>query len=67
MSVSVADARRRVISVFLIQGTLGCLLMIFLTFARSADTRDVLTTLGPNAAILIAIFIAFATSSSSRN
>jgi signal transduction histidine kinase len=61
MSVSVADARRRVISVFLIQGTLGCLLMIFLTFARSADTRDVLTTLGPNAAILIAIFIAFAT------
>ncbi len=61
MSGSVADARRQVISVFLVQGTLGCLLMVFLTVVRASDTRDVLAALGPNAPFLIATFIALAT------
>ena len=61
MSGSVADARRQVITVFLVQGTLGCLLMIFLTVVRASDTREVLAALGPSAPLLIATFIAFAT------
>jgi signal transduction histidine kinase len=54
-------ARRRVISVFLIQGLAGLLLMAWLTWLRHDQTRAVLTTLGGDAPILIAIFIVFAT------
>jgi signal transduction histidine kinase len=54
-------ARRRVIAVFLVQGLAGLLIMVWLTFLRVDQTREVLNTLGPNVPILIGIFIAFAT------
>jgi signal transduction histidine kinase len=54
-------ARRRVISVFLIQGLAGLLLMSWLTWLRHDQTRGVLNTLGGDAPILIAIFVLFAT------
>ncbi len=53
-------ARRRVISVFLIQGLAGLLLMSWLTWLRHDETRVVFDTLGADAAILVAIFVAFA-------
>jgi len=54
-------ARRRVISVFLIQGLTGLLVMVWMTWLRHDQTRDVLNALGSDAPILIAIFIVFAT------
>ena len=54
-------ARQRVISVFLIQGLAGLLLMSWLTWLRRDQTGAVLDALGSDGAILIAIFIAFAT------
>jgi signal transduction histidine kinase len=54
-------ARRRVISVFLIQGLAGLLLMSWLTWLRQDQVRGVLTTLGNDAPVLIAIFVVFAT------
>lgn len=54
-------ARRRVISVFLIQGLAGLLLMLWLTWLRHDQTQAVLTALGGDAPVLIAIFIVFAT------
>jgi signal transduction histidine kinase len=53
--------RRRVISVFLIQGLAGLIVMLWLTWLRHDQTLEVLHTLGGDAPILIAIFIAFAT------
>jgi signal transduction histidine kinase len=55
-------ARKRVITVFLIQGLTGLLLMVWLTWLRHDQTLTVLQTLGGDAPILIAIFIVFATS-----
>ena len=54
-------ARRRVISVFLIQGLTGLLVMSWLTWLRADQTRGILNTLGGDAPILILIFVAFAT------
>ena len=54
-------ARRRVITVFLLQGLTGLLVMLWLTFLRVDQTRAILHTLGGDAPILIAIFIVFAT------
>ncbi|HYH10346.1 MAG TPA: ATP-binding protein [Thermoanaerobaculia bacterium] len=54
------SARRRVISVFLIQGLAGLMVMLWLTWLRHDQTVAVLRTLGSDAPILIAIFIAFA-------
>jgi signal transduction histidine kinase len=54
-------ARRRVISVFLIQGLAGLVLMSWLTWLRQEQTRTILDTLGGDAPILIGIFIVFAT------
>jgi signal transduction histidine kinase len=56
-----AAARRRVISVFLAQGVAGLLLMLFLTWLRQDQVSAVFARLGDNAPILIAVFIAFAT------
>jgi signal transduction histidine kinase len=55
------SARRRVISVFLIQGLAGLIVMLSLTWLRHDQTMAILRTLGGNAPILIAIFITFAT------
>ena len=54
-------ARKRVITVFLIQGLAGLLVMLWLTWLRADETRAILTTLGGDAPILIAIFVVFAT------
>ena len=56
-----AAARRRIISVFLGQGAAGLVLMLFLTWLRHDQISDVLARLGPNAPIVIAVFIAFST------
>ena len=55
------SARRRVISVFLIQGLAGLLVMLWLTWLRHDQTLGILRALGRDGPILIAIFIAFAT------
>ncbi|HYK01266.1 MAG TPA: ATP-binding protein [Thermoanaerobaculia bacterium] len=55
------SARRRVISVFLVQGLAGLLVMLWLTWLRKEQTSAILTSLGSDAPILIAIFILFAT------
>jgi signal transduction histidine kinase len=60
MSSAIADARKRVIGVFMTQGTLALALMVALTVIRADDTREILTRLGSDGPILIAIFIAFA-------
>jgi signal transduction histidine kinase len=55
------SARRRVISVFLVQGLAGLLVMLWLTWLRKVETAAILTSLGGDAPILILIFILFAT------
>ena len=55
------SARRRVISVFLIQGLAGLVVMVWLTWLRRDETAAILQALGSDAPILIAIFIVFAT------
>ncbi|HYC89160.1 MAG TPA: ATP-binding protein [Thermoanaerobaculia bacterium] len=54
-------ARRRVITVFLLQGLTGLLVMAWLTWLRADQTRAILHTLGGDGPILIAIFVVFAT------
>jgi signal transduction histidine kinase len=54
------DQRRRVISVYLTQGTLGLLLMIWMTWRDSGEAAAILHRLGANAMILMMILIAFA-------
>jgi signal transduction histidine kinase len=53
--------RRRIISVFLTQGTLGLSVMLWLTWMRQEQTRAILDAHGAQAPILIAIFLLFAT------
>jgi signal transduction histidine kinase len=60
-AVKASAARKRVITVFLTQGLIGMLLMVWLTWLRADDTREILRILGGNGPILIAIFIVFAT------
>jgi signal transduction histidine kinase len=55
------SARRRVISVFLIQGLAGLTVMLWLTWLRHEQTALVLRALGHDAPILIGIFILYAT------
>jgi signal transduction histidine kinase len=55
------NARQRVISVFLVQGLAGLLVMLWLTWLRRDETSAILETLGSDAPILIAIFLLFAT------
>jgi hypothetical protein len=53
------SARQRVISVFLIQGLAGLIVMLWLTWLRHDQTLHIVRTLGSDGPILIAIFIAF--------
>jgi signal transduction histidine kinase len=55
------SARRRVISVFLIQGLAGLIVMLWLTWLRHDQTVAILRALGDDGPILILIFIVFAT------
>ena len=52
--------RRRVIRVFLVQGTVGLLLMLVATLALHDETRQVLASLGPSGPFLVLLFFAFA-------
>ncbi|HEX8619361.1 MAG TPA: ATP-binding protein [Thermoanaerobaculia bacterium] len=54
------SARRRVISVFLVQGLIGLVVMVWLTWVRKEQTSAILHALGSDAPILIAIFVLFA-------
>ncbi|HJQ37823.1 MAG TPA: ATP-binding protein [Thermoanaerobaculia bacterium] len=56
-----AAGRSRILSVFLAQGSAGLVLMIWLTWLRQDQVATVFQRLGDNAPILIAVFIAFAT------
>jgi len=56
-----AATRRRIISVFLTQGTAGLLMMLWLTWLRHDQVSDVLANLGDNAPIVIGVFFALAT------
>ena len=55
-----AARRRRVITVFLIQGLAGLAAMVYVAFVRRAQTAAILKALGSDAAILIGLFIVFA-------
>ena len=55
------SARRRTITVFLTQGFAGLLLMLWVTWLRFDQTTAILHRLQPNAASVILILIAFAT------
>jgi signal transduction histidine kinase len=52
-------ARRRVLSVFLFQGLLGLAVVVWLTWLRHDEPATILRNLGPDAPILILLFIAF--------
>jgi signal transduction histidine kinase len=56
-----AAARRRIISVFLLQGFAGLLLMLWLTWVRQDQITAVFHHLGDRGPILVLVFIAFAT------
>src|SRR5215212_10188596 len=55
-----AATRGRILSVFLLQGGAGLLLMLWLTWVRHDQVASVFQRLGDNAPIVIAVFIAFA-------
>jgi signal transduction histidine kinase len=55
-----SNDRGRVISVYLTQGTLGLLLMLWMTWRHSGEALGIVRSLGPNAPILILILVAFA-------
>ncbi|HEV7574332.1 MAG TPA: ATP-binding protein [Thermoanaerobaculia bacterium] len=55
------SARRRTLTVFLTQGFAGLLLMVWITWLRFDQTELILHRLQPNAAGVILILIAFAT------
>ncbi len=54
-------AQRRTITVFLTQGLAGLLLMLWVTWLRFDQTAAILRNLQPNAIVVIAILVAFAT------
>ena len=58
---SKAATRRRVLYVFMTQGLAGLLVMVAVTALRFPQTATVIEKLAPNATILVAIFVAFAT------
>ncbi len=53
--------RRRVITVFLVQGLAGLLAMVYVAYVRRAQTMAILHALGSDAPIIIALFLTFAT------
>jgi hypothetical protein len=54
-------AQRRTITVFITQGLAGLLLMLWVTWLRFDQTAAILRNLQPNAIVVIAILVAFAT------
>jgi len=60
MSTPDDSVRRRVISVYLTQGTLGLLLMLWVTLRNPTEPLAIVHGLGANAAILMIILVAFA-------
>jgi signal transduction histidine kinase len=60
MTPDASAVRRRVISVYLTQGTIGLLLMLWLTWQKHMEVGGVVHRLGPNAVLLMAILVAFA-------
>src|SRR3954447_22827283 len=54
-------AQRRTITVFLSQGLAGLLLMLWVTWLRFDQTAAILRSLHPNAILVVAILVAFAT------
>jgi signal transduction histidine kinase len=59
-TVSEAAARRRVIAVFLIQGGVSCIALLWVTWLRHDQISGLFHRLGTSAYCLIAIFLAFA-------
>ncbi|MCU1227682.1 MAG: diguanylate cyclase protein [Acidobacteria bacterium] len=59
-TVSEAAARRRVIAVFLIQGTVSCIALLWVTWLRRDQITGIFHGLGSSAFILVGIFLAFA-------
>ncbi len=55
-----ADARRRVIAVYLTQGTVGLLLMLAITWRHPGEALAVVQRLGPDAPVLMGILAVFA-------
>jgi signal transduction histidine kinase len=55
------SAQRRTITVFLTQGLAGLLLMLWVTWLRFDQTGAILRNLRPNAFVVIAVLVAFAT------
>src|SRR5581483_4429177 len=53
--------RRRVITVFLVQGLAGLLAMVYVAYVRRAQTMAILHALGSDAPIIIGFFVIFAT------
>jgi signal transduction histidine kinase len=53
------SSRRRVIPVYLQHGAAGLALLVAVTLVRAGDTAAILHSLGPSAAILIALFFLF--------
>jgi signal transduction histidine kinase len=56
-----AAKRRQILYVFATQGLAGLLVMVVVTVLRHQQTVSVIEKLAPNATLLIAIFVAFAT------
>ena len=60
MSISDDPARRRVILVYLTQGTLALALMLWMTWRQAREATAIVHRLGPDAPILMVILVAFA-------
>jgi signal transduction histidine kinase len=54
-----AAARRRIFHVFLFQGLAGLAVMVWMTWLRRAEPSRIIQDLGPDAPLLILVFIAF--------
>jgi signal transduction histidine kinase len=52
--------RRRVITIYLVQGVLGFGVMVYVALTRTAETHRILTALGSDAPILLTLFVVFA-------
>jgi signal transduction histidine kinase len=59
-SSSESAARRRVIWTFVSQGVIGLALMLLITWSQRGVTADIIRKLGPDAPIIIGIFLVFA-------
>src|SRR5437762_1261941 len=59
-TIAEATARRRVLFVFLSQGVAGLIVMLVVTAMLHARTLAILNKLGPDAAILIVVFVVYA-------